>query len=85
MSEVEERPGPEIRRRWERARAEIGIGILGRINAAAEADMLRGNPVTGAHHRAIEAELKRLRDILATADEPVAAPPRERAGGEEPR
>ena len=33
---------------------EALAGIIPAINAAAEADMLAGNPVTGAHHRAIE-------------------------------
>jgi hypothetical protein len=34
--------------------------FVARVNARAEADMLTGNPVTGAHHRALEAELKAL-------------------------
>lgn len=40
------------------------IEVLEQVNAAAEADMLRGNPITGAHHRAIEAKLKELRALL---------------------
>ncbi|MFN3652572.1 MAG: hypothetical protein ACK47B_23595 [Armatimonadota bacterium] len=39
---------------------EAIVRTLREINAAAEADMLRGNPVTGAHHRAIEAKLREL-------------------------
>ena len=27
------------------------------VNARAEADMLAGNPITGAHHRALEAQI----------------------------
>lgn len=46
------------------ARTRAQIEILEQVNAAAEADMLRGNPVTGAHHRAIEAKLKELRALL---------------------
>lgn len=44
--------------------ARAQIEVLEAVNAAAEADMLRGNPVTGAHHRAIEAKLKELRALL---------------------
>lgn len=33
-----------------------------RVNERAEQDMLRGNPVTGAHHRALEAEIKAHRN-----------------------
>jgi hypothetical protein len=28
-----------------------------RVNARAEADILNGNPITGAHHRALEHEI----------------------------
>ena len=31
--------------------------FVDRVNARAEADMLKGRPITGAHHRAITAEL----------------------------
>ena len=44
------------------AEREAGqIALLEEINAAAEQDMLNGNPITGAHHRAIERKLKQLR------------------------
>lgn len=42
------------------ARADLATAqrdFAARVNARAEADMLAGRPVTGAHHRAIEAEL----------------------------
>lgn len=42
------------------ARAEGAKAALERVNAAAEADILSGNPITGAHHRAIERELAAL-------------------------
>lgn len=32
--------------------------VLRRVNAIAEADMLAGRPITGAHHRAIEKVLE---------------------------
>lgn len=35
--------------------------FVDRVNARAEADMLIGNPVTGAHHRALEVELAQLK------------------------
>ena len=38
------------------------IAFLETINAAAERDILAGNPVEGAHHRAIEAALEELRN-----------------------
>lgn len=44
------------------------VAFVARVNARAEADMLKGNPVTGAHHRAIEAELAAL---IADAKEPA--------------
>ena len=34
--------------------------FVARVNARAEADMLNGRPVTGAHHRALEAEVRAL-------------------------
>ncbi len=34
--------------------------ILESVNADAEADILRGGPVTGAHHRAIQRALEQL-------------------------
>lgn len=36
------------------------IAMLREINRRAEADMLNGNPITGAHHRAIEAIRKEV-------------------------
>lgn len=33
-----------------------------RVNARAEADMLNGRPIAGAHHRALEAEISAYRD-----------------------
>jgi hypothetical protein len=42
------------------------IALLEEINAAAEADMLAGNPIQGAHHRAI------LRRLEALRQEPAA-------------
>jgi hypothetical protein len=36
------------------------VEVLRAVNATAEADMLKGRPVTGAHHRAIEAKLREL-------------------------
>jgi hypothetical protein len=47
------------------------IALLEEINAAAEADMLAGNPVTGAHHRAIERKLTALRE---ERERPVSCP-----------
>ena len=41
-------------------RATIIRQFVAEVNAAAEADMLNGNPITGAHHRALEAALARL-------------------------
>lgn len=38
-------------------RAEAVLDFVARVNSRAESDMLAGNPVEGAHHRAIEAEL----------------------------
>ena len=43
---------------------EFGIQTLEHINATAEADMLAGNPITGAHHRAIEKTLAELKKAL---------------------
>jgi hypothetical protein len=37
---------------------EAVIEALRKVNAEAEADILLGNPITGAHHRAIEKELE---------------------------
>lgn len=34
-----------------------------RVNERAEKDMLAGNPVTGAHHRALEAEIAIVRAL----------------------
>jgi predicted RNase H-like nuclease (RuvC/YqgF family) len=47
-----------------------------RVNARAEADMLAGNPVTGAHHRAIETEFRALqRQVDAYAEKEAACCP----------
>lgn len=35
--------------------------FVARVNARAEAEMLSGKPITGAHHRALECELALLR------------------------
>jgi hypothetical protein len=40
------------------------LSLLEHVNATVEVDMPRGNPITGAHHRAIEAERERLREGL---------------------
>jgi hypothetical protein len=34
--------------------------FVDRVNARAEADVLRGNPLTGAHYRAIQKEVEAL-------------------------
>ena len=36
-----------------------------RVNARAEQDMLEGNPITGAHHRALLGELLYMERLLA--------------------
>ena len=41
---------------------DLSIALLNLINAEAEEDMLKGNPIEGAHHRAIERKLKELRE-----------------------
>lgn len=64
---------------WTRPAAPVGEAerldaveaFYARVNDAAEADMLRGNPVTGAHHRALEREIQRHRAALAS---PVPQP-----------
>lgn len=43
-------------------RARLAGEFVLAVNARAEADMLAGNPVTGAHHRAIESELAAIRE-----------------------
>ena len=43
---------------------EVGIHTLEYINATAEADMLAGNKLEGAHHRAIEKTLAKLKEAL---------------------
>ena len=43
-----------------RALAEAVPAFVARVNARAEADMLAGRPITGAHHRALVAELALL-------------------------
>ena len=45
------------------AGSEVAIieRTLLRLNATAEADILKGNPITGAHHRAIEKILRELK------------------------
>lgn len=45
-----------------RSAATAARRLLEGINASAEADMLKGNPITGAHHRAITRKLKELDD-----------------------
>lgn len=39
--------------------------LLAEIDADAEQDMLNGSPITGAHHRAIEKHLTRLKAEMA--------------------
>lgn len=56
------------------ALADVKRALLSKINAAAEADMLAGNPVEGAHHRAIDTELRAL-DIHGAKEPPRAADP----------
>lgn len=41
--------------------AGLARRLLNRVNRIAEADMLKGNPITGAHHRAIRKILKELK------------------------
>lgn len=41
--------------------AQIVEVFVGRVNARTEADMLAGRPITGAHHRALAAEVAALR------------------------
>ena len=36
------------------------VALVARVNARAEAEMLAGRPITGAHHRALTAELAAL-------------------------
>lgn len=58
--------------------AAVVRAFVQRVNARAEADMLAGNPVTGAHHRAIEVEVAALSTpALASPDEPRATEIRE--------
>ncbi len=45
-------------------REALAVELLEAINAEAEADMLAGNPVTGAHHRAIERRLAAARAAM---------------------
>jgi hypothetical protein len=40
------------------------VAFYERVNARAEADMLNGNPITGAHHRALESEIALVREKL---------------------
>lgn len=54
---------PTIPLAWIRA-------FVARVNARAEADMLSGRPVTGAHHRALEAERIAAETAEAPRDEP---------------
>ncbi len=64
---IVEKLGPEIADRL--MQIVWGISLtsslydLKRINGMAEEDMLEGNPLTGAHHRAIE---KRIKEIEAS-------------------
>jgi hypothetical protein len=50
-----------IRRRAAAPAEQSLRAALEAINADAEADILKGNPITGAHHRAIERKLAELR------------------------
>lgn len=50
--------------------ADFERNLLQTLNADAEADILKGNPITGAHHRAIERRLTAL-----------SVPERENRGG----
>lgn len=47
-----------------RLRREAIPEFVARVNARAEADMLNGNPITGAHHRALEVELTAAKAAL---------------------
>lgn len=51
------------------AQKQHDLKLLREINTFAEADMLKGNPVTGAHHRAIEQKLAQLESSLAAQKE----------------
>jgi hypothetical protein len=44
------------------------INLLETINQEAEAEMLAGKPITGAHHRAIERHLTRLKEEKPSSD-----------------
>ena len=48
--------------------ARAVLAALDRICARAEADMLAGGPITGAHYRAIEAERRELRTARGGVD-----------------
>ena len=62
------------------------IALLEAINAEAERDMLAGNPVTGAHHRAILRKLEELRQERNRASRrPVEFHSREALAEGEPR
>lgn len=50
-------------------RINLQIALLETINTLAEEDMLAGNSVTGAHHRAIEKVLKELRQAKEASRE----------------
>lgn len=47
-------------RKCEESQHRAARELLLRINRMAEADMLAGDPITGAHHRAIEKVLKEI-------------------------
>lgn len=49
------------------------------VNARAEWDILAGGPVTGAHHRALEAEIAKYRALMATAHPRVGVLPARRS------
>lgn len=55
---------------WQEVRGERMTDAVeafyARVNARAEADILAGRPVTGAHHRALEAEIAMYRKELGT-------------------
>ena len=50
-----------MRSRLELPRHVAVLAFVDRVNARAEAAMLEGKPITGAHHRAIEAEAAAIR------------------------
>ncbi len=45
--------------------ARAVLAAIARINARAEADILAGNPITGAHHRALEVERAAMEAVVS--------------------